>query len=204
MMAKILLPLLLIVSAVAGDDINDLCTQLTTQFNLLQKLMPLDVNVMFPRGGSQYITGPAKYRLVSELTLPDNGCSSVQVSGTTKKQITIKLQNERTFVISPLRIYTIYGATYTLKLDVELSPAGDSKKVSVADFTFETQRVIENTSDLSLTAKVYVTNNLKDSLKKHLEQTLTTTFQGTERVEISSKLVRDLMVNVFQVTAQDL
>ncbi|XP_014292793.1 uncharacterized protein [Halyomorpha halys] len=206
MMTKIFLPLLLIVSAVSGNEINDICTQLVTQFNLLEKLLPLDVDIIFPRGTTQYISGPAKYRIASELTLPDNGCSSKSApaeTGYTKKHVTILLNNAKTYIISPFKIYTIYGASYTLELDVESSVTGDCKRITVTDFSINNQRILEDGSDVTTNSKYYINGNLKTTLTNHLQQKLNTVFQGSEMVEINRSLVRNLMINVFQAAAQE-
>ncbi|XP_014292797.1 uncharacterized protein [Halyomorpha halys] len=203
MMAKIFLPLLLIVSTVTGDTISDLCLQLVTQFNILQNLLPLEIDVSFPHTNYPgFISGHAKYRVVSELTLPPNSCVSLPSNNSNTKRLAIKVNNDRAFIISPTRVLIINQATYTLVLDVVQLKAAATKKVAVVGFSIENRSIHENYGDIALVYKNFINTSLKESITEKFQTSLNSTFRG-DRVEISNKLVRQLMLNVFLATAQD-
>nr|XP_014292795.1 uncharacterized protein LOC106691511 [Halyomorpha halys] len=200
-MAKILFALLLIVNAVAGDEINELCTQLIGQFNLLQSLVPLEVDVFFSNDNHYqgFITGHAKYRFASELTLPDNGCV-VTGNKDNYKQVVIRSNSYKAYIISPYKIMQLYHTELTLRVDVEQMES--AKKVSVTDLSFSNKQTFDEVAEVTPRYMSYISKNIEKSLKENLIQMLSFTFSSDERVSISSSLVKALMQNVYLANAQ--
>lgn len=63
--------------------------------------------------------------------------------------------------------------------------------------------MLEDAAPVPVIYRNYVNENLIKSVKKDLEKKLNYTFNLDERVEINPALVKELMQNVFQATAQD-
>ncbi|XP_014292796.1 uncharacterized protein [Halyomorpha halys] len=204
MIAKILLPLLLIVSAVAGEAIDDICTQLSTQLNLLESLVPLEIDVIFPHESSIYISGPAKYRIASELVFPNSACSVKTMSEDgTSRRVSITVKSEKSYVIAPTKVLFIYGGAFTLVLDVEEAQSGSVKKVTVNDLIFTHQNIFEDIMMSSYNYKKYIEDNLVKSILKELQQKMNINFDLDKRVEMNTGLIRELMQSVYRATAQD-
>ncbi|XP_014289732.1 uncharacterized protein [Halyomorpha halys] len=174
-----------------------ICQQMVNQFNHLQSLVPVQIDVYF-WDSTPFLTGPATFKIGSLVTKSE--CRAADKT-TDNREVVVELTASKGFIISDNNILTIQGINCTTKFDVE-HRYQNQKTISVDDLSVKFNSIYESGNKLSPAEQTEIENVLKISLIEIAKMKLKTNFYSSRR-KINQDSVYSLMQDVYLVAAQD-